>query len=291
MNSDQEELSMARPTFEETKKFESMIIPRASGWYTRIENYSRASFLNNIIFEFFLRDADFDKVYRELIQVVKDSIADESIQFSEQLPKFKEVVEKYKGAFSKFCYCSRDVTSYLYSTFSGQKSIYDAGNNMTESNLFTMSEMLFPNVKQDLSKVEHPSELAGYVEMFKIVMYRNEHPTYNSITNNININVNLNLPQEVILEQTKVLLQNLQTKHNNTIDIRALVGKKDINSTFANYFYVYDHVQRGIPNSMIKAQIDKVQTDSSISVNTIKEHMLKMTELIKDRNFTNLTFS
>lgn len=291
MNSDQEELSMARPTFEETKKFESMIIPRASGWYTRIENYSRASFLNNIIFEFFLRDADFDKVYRELIQVVKDSIADESIQFSPLTAKFNEVVEKYKGAFSQFSYSSYDVTSYLYSTFSGQKCIHEAGNNMIKNNLLHMSQMLFPKVKQDISEVRDPSELDGYDEMFKMAMYRNEYPTYNSITNNININVNLNLPQEVILEQTKVLLQNLQTKHNNTIDIRALVGKKDINTTFANYFYVYDHVQRGIPNSMIKAQIDKVQTDSSISVNTIKEHMLKMTELIKDRKFTNLTFS
>ncbi len=283
---------MARPTFEETKKFESMIIPRASEQYIRIENYSRASFLNNIIFEFFLRDADFDKVYRELLQVVKDSIADESIQFFPLSPKFYEAVEKYEEAFSEFWYTSLDVALYIYFTFKKDETyMYYTNDNMRVRNLLDTPQMLLSAAKQDVSGVRDQSELDEYREMFKVATYRNEYPTYNSIENNININVNLNLPQEVILEQTKVLLQNLQTKHNNTIDIRALVGKKDINTTFANYFYVYDHVQMGIPNSMIKAQIDKVQTKSSISVNTIKEHMLKMTELIKDRNFTNLTFS
>lgn len=281
---------MARPTSKETKKFKSMIIPRDSERYIRIENFSRASFLNNIIFEFFLRDADFDKAYRELTQTIKDSIADRSNLFIPLSPKFLEVVEKYREAFLQFSYHSVHVALYIIYLICNDEKSY-AKNNMTVSNLFDMPKALFSAVKLDVSGIRDQSELDEYLEVFKITTYRNEYPTYNSITNNINFQVNLNLPQEVILEQIKVLLQNLQTKHNNTIDIRALVGKKDINTTFANYFYVYDHVQMGIPNSMIKAQIDKVQTKSSISVNTIKEHMLKMTELIKDRNFTNLTFS
>lgn len=280
---------MARPTLEEIKRFESITIPRHSEQYMRIEHYSKASFLNNIIFEFFLRDEAFDKIYRELTQVVQDFIADKNSHFYPLSEKFNNVVEKYREPFAHFNYSSYDITSFLYSICAQKPRIDDAGFNMVKNNLLHSSQVLFPKIKQDISGINEPNELGRYNELFNIVKYSYSYPAYNSTTNNININVNLNLPQEVILEQIRVLLENIQTKNNNTINIRDLVGKKDINITFANYFYVYDHIQMGIPNAMIKSQIDMLQTKSSISLNTIKEHFKKMSDLFVDRNFIRLT--
>ena len=295
---------MARPTFEDTKKFERMIIPRDSKEYTRIEKYTKASFLNNIIFEFFLRDSEFKKVYQELNKDVQDLIGDRQSPYNREmlelddlslsdmlLTKFDNIVEKYSEDFLKFNYSSYDMASYLYNIYITRKRLDEMERRFSRSSSpksLPKKEIL--TLKQDLSKTQEPSGLNEYDEIPNIVEYRYDYPTYNASTNNINIKVNLNLPQEVILEQIRVLLQSLQTQNPNTHDIRDLIGKKDIYITFANYFYVYDHTQMGIPNTMIKEQIDKLQNKSSISVNTIKEHMIKMTDLFRDRKFTQLTF-
>ena len=287
---------MARPTFKETERYESLIVSRSDHAYDRIDNYFEEEFLNNIIFEFFLRDKKFSHVYYRLYKIIETLTISINTSFYPLHEKFNKVEKIFQKPFREFNYSVSEITRFIYCDVVYSHKIetqhkYVCDTKIVKQNLFYLSQMSFKGVKNN-TEFTTQEEYNKFLEVFEMIEYKYEYPTYR-ITNYINIRVNLKLSKEALLRQTKILLDDMykSSMNNGKINIRTLVGKKDINTTFANYFYVYDHVKKGIPKGMIKSQIDKKRKTSSISINTINGHMKNMKMLLLNQNFIHLTFN
>ncbi len=287
---------MARPTFKETERYESLIVSRSDHTYDRIDNYFEEEFLNNLIFEFFLRDKKFSHVYYRLYKIIETLTISINTSFYPLSIKFNKVEKIFQKPFREFNYSVSEITRFIYCDVVYSHKIetqhkYVCDTKIVKQNLFYLSQMAFKGVKNN-TEFTTQEEYNKFLEVFEMIEYKYEYPTYR-ITNYINIRVNLKLSKEALLRQTKILLDDMykSSMNNGKINIRTLIGKKDINTTFANYFYVYDHVKKGIPKGMIKSQIDKKRKTSSISINTINGHMKNMKMLLLNQNFIHLTFN
>ncbi len=287
---------MARPTFKETERYESLIVSRSDHKYDRIDNYFEEEFINNIIFEFFLRDKKFVHAYNRLCQIIETLTLRSNYPFYPLSEKFNKIEKIFQKPFYECNYDVFEITRFIYCDVLYRHKIETQHNyvcdvKVNKHNLFYLSQMLFKGVKNN-TEFTTQEEYNEFLKFFEMIEYKYEYPTYKDIYH-INIRVNLKLSKEVLLKQTQVLLDELykSSANDDKINIRTLVGKKDINSTFANYFYVYDHLKKGIPKGMIKSQIDQTRQTSSISINTINEHMKKMEELLLNRNFVRLSFN
>lgn len=287
---------MARPTFKETERYESLIVSRSDHIYDRIDNYFEEEFLNNIIFEFFLRDKKFAHAYYRLYRIIETLTLSSNNPFYPLSGKFNKIEKIFQKPFREFNYSVSEITRFIYCDIVYRHKIetqhsYVCDAKVVKHNLFYLSQMSFKGVKNN-TEFTTQKEYNEFLKLFEMIEYKYEYPTYR-VANYINIRVNLKLSKEALLRQTKVLLDDMykSSANDDKMNIRTLVGKKDINTTFANYFYVYDHLKKGIPKGMIRSQIDKKRKTSSISINTINEHMAKMEKLLLNQNFIRLTFN
>ena len=287
---------MARPSFEEIKKYESLIISRDDHRYSRIEKYTDEEFANSIIFEFFLRVEEFKNKYTKLYEIIERKIANKESDFYPMSKKFNALEDDFRKAFESFNYNIYYIIRYIYCEvmYSYNTEAFSHNSACTtqigESNLFDIAQMLFKKVQIGTISYDMQEDYGEFKQFFKMIEYRYKLPVY-EVVDNINIKLNLMLSKETLLNQTSILLDELYKKRNNSnnISMRTEVGKKNIKKTFANYFYVYDHIQMGIPKGMIKNEIDKCKESGGISLNTINKHMEQMQKLFTDQKFTRLS--
>lgn len=105
---------MARPTKEEIDISQNKIVSRSDKKYTRISDYKKETFTNDIIFEFFLRREDFGNLYKKCKEELKQCLINNETTFYPMSGQFNSLCDTYKNEFLYYNYDAEDVIRYLY---------------------------------------------------------------------------------------------------------------------------------------------------------------------------------
>ena len=300
---------MARPTDKEIALNKKIMTNRGDEKYTRIESFKDSEFLNCIIFEYFLRKEDFNKLYEKRYDLMVnninksiDIIHNNSSSKSQNITTFL-LQDDDNTDFQKYGYSTYSIDCFLFNEISTSFNIKTIYENLTpkviEKDLHMMAQERFnitipiPDEGLDPSNKPYDKFTKNYKDFFTTHIYQSFYPKHNANNAPFNITVNINDSIESLMMQCKELLIEGKKKTNSSekISIKDFIGKRDRNETYADLFYVYDNCKLKISNTMIKDNIDNYRKNKlGISLNTIRTHNKKIEQHLETNDFLKLNF-